>query len=200
MKLERILENCGVLSVHGNTDTDILSVCSDSRKITEGALFVAVKGFASDGHDFIGKAVGNGASAVIYTSQEALDAQGGFMDGVTYVLVASSRHALAIAAANFYDNAFDFAGHKRTSLKCIEVLLGGEFMIGTLVIAGLGKHIRNHANRQQLQIPDGDAKLCHPQQEQCGCHFPFAAANFFLESATVSILTAHNSAMIGKIS
>ena len=104
MKLERILENCGVLSVHGSTDTDILSVCSDSRKITEGALFVAVKGFASDGHDFIGKAVGNGASAVIYTSQEALDAQGGFIEGVTYVLVASSRHALAIAAANFYDN------------------------------------------------------------------------------------------------
>lgn len=100
MKLEQIIQNCDVTSVQGSTDADIKSVCNDSRKVEKGSLFVAVKGYASDGHQYINKALELGASAIIYENPEGLE----FKEGVTYIRVVSSRYALAIAAANFYDN------------------------------------------------------------------------------------------------
>lgn len=100
MKLEQIIQNCDVVSVHGSTDVEIGSICNDSRKVQEGSLFVAVKGCASDGHQFIGKAEASGACAIMYENPESLD----FREGITYIRVSSSRYSLAIAASNFYDN------------------------------------------------------------------------------------------------
>ncbi len=100
MTLEQIIKDSGVISVHGDTDIVITSVCSDSRKAVAGSLFIAVKGYASDGHSFIGNAVGQGAAAVVYEDGSAVQME----EGVTYIKVASSRHALAVMAANFYDN------------------------------------------------------------------------------------------------
>ncbi|MDR2683529.1 MAG: UDP-N-acetylmuramoyl-L-alanyl-D-glutamate--2,6-diaminopimelate ligase [Dysgonamonadaceae bacterium] len=48
-----------------NQELDVTGVRADSRKIQPGDLFVAVRGVQSDGHDFIGKAVENGASVVV---------------------------------------------------------------------------------------------------------------------------------------
>ena len=62
MRLDRITEGCGTVSVNGSLEVDILSVCNDSRKVASGALFIAVKGFASDGHDYIRTAVEKGAA------------------------------------------------------------------------------------------------------------------------------------------
>ena len=106
MTLDRIISDSGVIEVKGNTAIDITAICQDSRKVTEGSLFVAVKGFASDGHDFIATAVSNGACAVVYQDKEAAVqqiARTGRED-ITLIQVGSSRHALAIMAANFYDN------------------------------------------------------------------------------------------------
>ncbi|MBO5194457.1 MAG: UDP-N-acetylmuramoyl-L-alanyl-D-glutamate--2,6-diaminopimelate ligase, partial [Bacteroidales bacterium] len=100
MTLEQIIKDSGVISVHGDTDIVITSVCSDSRKAVAGSLFIAVKGYASDGHSFIGNAVGQGAAAVVYEDGSAVQME----EGVTYIKVASSRHALAVMAANFYDS------------------------------------------------------------------------------------------------
>ncbi|MCF0176687.1 MAG: UDP-N-acetylmuramoyl-L-alanyl-D-glutamate--2,6-diaminopimelate ligase [Bacteroidales bacterium] len=106
MILERIIENSGVCAVAGRSDIEISGLCCDSRKVVEGALFVAVKGFASDGHSFIAAAVSNGAKAVAYDDEVALDAQleGADRSGLTLVKVDSSRYAIAIMAANWYDN------------------------------------------------------------------------------------------------
>ncbi len=104
MTLEKLLKDSGTVSVKGNTDIEISGICSDSRKAAPGCLFVAVKGFASDGHAYMGQAADNGAAAIVYDSEEAALAAGGFREGTTYVKVNSSRHALAIIAANFYDN------------------------------------------------------------------------------------------------
>lgn len=105
MILEKLLEGCGTVSIKGNKDIEIDSVCSDSRKVCKGSIFVAVNGFASDGHGYIAAAIEKGASAVIYESEESLAKvlpEGN--DDVCLVKVESSRYALAIAAANFYDN------------------------------------------------------------------------------------------------
>lgn len=106
MKLDRIIKGSGCTVTYGSANVEIDSVCNDSRKVTYGSLFVAVKGFATDGHEYISRAVGKGARAIVYEDQQALDFQLAAMekDGLTLVKAESSRHALAIIAANFYDN------------------------------------------------------------------------------------------------
>ena len=80
--LKDIIGNTGARIVYGNAETQISSICSDSRKVSEGSLFIAVKGFSIDGHDFIDAAIAAGAAAVISTD----------------------RKGLAFCAANFFDH------------------------------------------------------------------------------------------------
>ncbi|MDD6363865.1 MAG: UDP-N-acetylmuramoyl-L-alanyl-D-glutamate--2,6-diaminopimelate ligase [Bacteroidales bacterium] len=82
MKLGEIISGSSAVILNGNADTEISSVCSDSRKVTAGSLFIAVKGFAVDGHDYIPAALEAGAAAV----------------------VSADRPSLARIAANFYGN------------------------------------------------------------------------------------------------
>jgi len=120
MILKSILEDAGVLALKGRSDIEITSVTADSRKVGPGAAFVAVKGFASDGHSYIAQAIRSGAAAILYEDENALasqlaaispandmEAKSGHIEAIerlALVKVSSSRHALAIAAANFYDN------------------------------------------------------------------------------------------------
>ena len=101
MTLDRIIEGCNVVAVRGNLSAEIHSVCNDSRKVAPRALFVAVKGFASDGHDYIDSVVSKGAAAIIYEDESKVS---NVPENIALVQVKSSRYALAIAAANFYDN------------------------------------------------------------------------------------------------
>ena len=106
MRLDRIISGSGCTIVADSGITEIDAICSDSRKVTKGSVFVAVKGFASDGHDYIALALGKGAKAIVYEDQEALDRQilPPYLDGIALVKAESSRYALAIMAANFHDN------------------------------------------------------------------------------------------------
>ena len=106
MILDRIISGSGCTVTSGNGLAEVSAVCNDSRKVGPGSLFVAVRGFASDGHSYIATALEKGACAVVYEDQEMADAQiqqSGRTD-VTMIKVESSRYALAIIAANFYDN------------------------------------------------------------------------------------------------
>jgi len=108
MILEKLISGSGCILVRGRAETEVTSVCNDSRKVTPGSLFVAVKGYASDGHSYIATAVEKGACAIVYEDQDAADRQmasaGKAADNVAMIHAGSSRHALAIVAANFYDN------------------------------------------------------------------------------------------------
>ena len=107
MRLDRIIKNSGASIVEGSGSIDITSICSDSRKVTAGAAFIAVKGFASDGHDYIPMALGKGARVIVYEDQERFDSLGLHpeqTEGAVFVKTDSARHTLAIMAANFYDN------------------------------------------------------------------------------------------------
>ncbi|PLR97536.1 UDP-N-acetylmuramoyl-L-alanyl-D-glutamate--2,6-diaminopimelate ligase [Bacillus sp. T33-2] len=73
---------------------EIQGIKMDSRKITDGDLFVAISGFESDGHHFIQEAIDNGAAAVIGEQQLQLS--------VPYVQVKDSRFALGKIASAFY--------------------------------------------------------------------------------------------------
>ena len=97
MKLNELIQDIGAVEVRGSLDIDITAITSDSREVTPGALFVAVRGFASDGHRYIAQAIGKGAAAVV--CEEIPDQ---VRDDVTFVRVSNSRHAVALAADAFY--------------------------------------------------------------------------------------------------
>jgi UDP-N-acetylmuramoyl-L-alanyl-D-glutamate--2,6-diaminopimelate ligase len=97
-ELNRILADIKITSVHGDTDRVITGVTADSREVKPGFLFVAVRGTKTDGHDFIGKAIERGASAVI--CEELPDQEAG---DVTMIVAGDSAAATGLAASAFYD-------------------------------------------------------------------------------------------------
>ena len=98
MKLKQIIQNLPAASCKGSLDVEIGAICSDSRKVVPGSLFIAVRGFQSDGHSYIGKAIESGAVAVICEEiPEGVNAP-----GVSFVRVENSRLAVALAADSFY--------------------------------------------------------------------------------------------------
>jgi len=79
----------------------ITGVTVDSRRVTPGNIFVAVEGYAADGHDFIPDAVARGASAVVYQDDHSAQL---VPDHVTAIAVPDSRRAAAEIAAEFWDH------------------------------------------------------------------------------------------------
>ncbi len=93
---------------------EITGITLDSRKVKRGYLFFAVKGVETDGHKFIGKAVENGASAVVITDPEAVkavftvcDEQNSFDKDIPIVLVEDVHKAMADISNNFYHQPSD---------------------------------------------------------------------------------------------
>ncbi len=103
MKLENLLRGIENFKSKGNLDIDIKKVESNSKKIEPDSLFVAIKGFDFDGHEYIEEAVNNGATAVMLDINADLK-KIKIPSGVTVILTANTRVALAVVAANFYDN------------------------------------------------------------------------------------------------
>ena len=83
--------------VLGDRKLEPTSIAIDSRRVTPGALFVAVPGEHRDGHHFIADAVKNGAVAIVVEEARALDVPG----GVTAIAVPDTRRALSTLAAIF---------------------------------------------------------------------------------------------------
>ena len=99
MKLSEVLKNIKPLQVAGDMDVEICGVNIDSRRIGNGHLFIAMKGTLADGHKFIGKAIDQGARAILCEDMpEELKV------GVTYVQVPSTEDVAGRAATNFYGN------------------------------------------------------------------------------------------------
>ncbi|WP_303317018.1 UDP-N-acetylmuramoyl-L-alanyl-D-glutamate--2,6-diaminopimelate ligase [Flavivirga abyssicola] len=98
MVLKDILYKVSINAVVGSTSVSVGAVDFDSRKITSGGLFVAIRGNIADGHDFIDVAINNGAIGVVCETLPAT-----LMDGVTYVEVGNSSRALAMIASNYYE-------------------------------------------------------------------------------------------------
>jgi UDP-N-acetylmuramoyl-L-alanyl-D-glutamate--2,6-diaminopimelate ligase len=63
--LKDILYKVHIRSVHGSTAIDINALQIDSRNVKPGACFIAIKGVATDGHEYISKAVEQGATAIV---------------------------------------------------------------------------------------------------------------------------------------
>lgn len=107
--LADIIYRTGILETIGTTQREITMVVSDSRIVKDGALFVAVKGLTTDGHQYIDQAIAGGAKAILCESMP-----GSKTEDISYIRVNDTSKALGIAAANFYD-------HPSQKLKLIGV-------------------------------------------------------------------------------
>lgn len=99
MKLKELVSKLNVLAVQGDMERNISGVQIDSRQVAEGHLFIAVRGTVADGHNYIGKAVEQGAVAVLCEEIPA-DAT----ETVTYVKVENTEQSVGQVATQFYGN------------------------------------------------------------------------------------------------
>ena len=98
MKLEKILNGVEIAEQTADAAMEIGELKYDSRQVQKGDVFVAITGYATDGHKYIGKAIELGASVIVLEHVP----EGGI--SVPYIRVESSRRALAEMAANYFDH------------------------------------------------------------------------------------------------
>lgn len=97
MKLEGLISGLRTVGVRGSLDAVVTDIQIDSQKVSQGNLFVAMRGTRVDGHSFIGGAVKSGASVIVCEDMPAEIAQ-----GVTYVQVESCNDVLGVIATRFF--------------------------------------------------------------------------------------------------
>jgi UDP-N-acetylmuramoyl-L-alanyl-D-glutamate--2,6-diaminopimelate ligase len=134
--------------VQGNTNLEVKGLQTDSRKVSKGFVFIAVRGVIADGHQFIDKAVQQGAVAVV---AETLPAQPN--ENITWVQVENSAAAAGIMAHNYF-------GQPTEKLKLVGVTgTNGKTTIATLLFklfsalgykCGLLSTVENHIGKQVL--------------------------------------------------
>ncbi|MBW7458582.1 UDP-N-acetylmuramoyl-L-alanyl-D-glutamate--2,6-diaminopimelate ligase, partial [Paenibacillus sepulcri] len=98
MWLSSIVTGLEFVKVQGDLEIEVNAIAFDSRNVTAGSVFVAISGFETDGHRYIGNAIERGAVAVIVEKELDVDAP------ITVLQVADSRYALAHLSAAFYDD------------------------------------------------------------------------------------------------
>lgn len=96
MRLSEILKGINVIESTADPDFEINDICYDSRNASPGELFVAVRGYESDGHRYIGAAAEKGAACVLCEEKPSC--------GIPYILTDNSRLGLAIASSNYFGN------------------------------------------------------------------------------------------------
>lgn len=104
MKLSELLNKISTIQVTGKiADIEITGIEYDSRRVTKDSLFVAIKGFKVDGHNFIQNALNNGASAIILEDEKAIPDELFKSYEAIKILVKDSRIAMAEASNIFYE-------------------------------------------------------------------------------------------------
>ncbi|RKY97851.1 MAG: UDP-N-acetylmuramoyl-L-alanyl-D-glutamate--2,6-diaminopimelate ligase [Ignavibacteriae bacterium] len=102
MKLSELLNSISTIQVTGSIpDADLSGIEYDSRKVEKNSIFVAIKGFKVDGHNFIQDALNSGASAIILDDEAVPEGLFKAYDAIK-ILVKDSRIAMAEASDYFY--------------------------------------------------------------------------------------------------
>lgn len=96
--MRQLFSGIDILKVSGNLDIPISGIRYDSRKVGPGDVFVCIKGFKSDGHEYIQEAIANGATAIVVEQDIPIG------NGITKILVDNTRKALGTLACNFYED------------------------------------------------------------------------------------------------
>lgn len=154
MKLKEMLVGLEGLKVKGDLDLEIKELESNSKNIKKDYLFIAIKGFDVDGHQYIGSAIEQGATAVMVEEGCNLKALA-IPEGITIVMAKDTREALAICSSNFYGNPsrkFKLIGVTGTKGKTTTTFMIKEILekagkkvglIGTIATYRNGKKVKD---------------------------------------------------------
>lgn len=94
MKLKALLEHLHLLASYQGSNPEITSIENDNRKVQKGSLFICIKGYTVDGHDYAESAVNNGAAAILAEKPLSLT--------VPVIIVNDTTRAMAVLADAFY--------------------------------------------------------------------------------------------------
>jgi UDP-N-acetylmuramoyl-L-alanyl-D-glutamate--2,6-diaminopimelate ligase len=176
MILAEILQNIVLLQTTGTTEIEVSGIQFDTRKVEKGCVFVATKGTASDGHQYISMAIEKGAAAIVCEDMpEAVPAE------ITIVQVENSADALGKMASAW----FDFPSSKLTLVGVTGT--NGKTTIATLLYklfrelgykAGLLSTVCNYVNDTAIEAthttPDALAlNELLAQMVEAGCDYAF---------------------------
>ena len=156
MKLNELLVGLEGLKAKGTLDIEIKGIESNSKNIKEGYLFVAIKGFSTDGHQYVENAIQNGAVAVII--EEGCDLKSiKVPEGITIVMSPNTRRALAITSSNFYGNPtkkFKLIGVTGTKGKTTTTFMIKEILEKAGKKVGLIGTIATYINGKKIKDSD----------------------------------------------
>ena len=174
MQLSEILKNVELVEAI-SANVEVKSIEFDSRKVVPGCMFVATRGTAVDGHDYINKAIEAGASVIV--CEEKPEAQ----SDVIYIKVKDSAEALGRMASNFY-------GRPSEQLTLVGVTgTNGKTTIATLLYqlhralgykVGLLSTVCNYVDDRAIEsthtTPDAVAlNALLAQMVEAGCQYAF---------------------------
>lgn len=106
MKLLKLLEHLDFEIINGNTETEVLGLTSDSRKVEKDSAFVCIIGAVTDGHSYLKEVIQKGASTVIVQDTDMLAEHLSaieFPPCLSIIKVKDSRYAYALMSAAFFD-------------------------------------------------------------------------------------------------
>ncbi|MCI8636570.1 MAG: UDP-N-acetylmuramoyl-L-alanyl-D-glutamate--2,6-diaminopimelate ligase [Clostridia bacterium] len=156
MNLKEMIIGLEGLKVKGDLELDIKGLESNSKQIKKEFLFVAIKGFDVDGHQFIGKAIENGAIAVMV--EEGCDLKAlAIPEGITIIMAKNTREALAIVSSNFYGNPsrnFKLIGVTGTKGKTTTTFMIKEILEKAGKNVGLIGTIATYVNGKKVKDSD----------------------------------------------
>ena len=176
MKLQQLIENLDTLRVDGSLDKEITALTSDSRQVSEGAMFVAVRGVTVDGHTFIPSLVDKKPAAIVVEEAPAT-----VPEGATVITVKNSAIALGLLASTWYGNPSSklrLVGVTGTNGKTTTATLLYELTQSLGHKAGLLSTVKNMVDRTEYPAkqttPDHMSlnRLLHEMVE-AGCEYAF---------------------------
>lgn len=100
---KELLKGFAYQCIRGSVDVSVSEVVNDSRKVTEGCLFLCIQGANFDGHSAAAQAVADGARVLVVCHEVAVDDKA----EVTIIKVADTRYAMAFISANYFGNPAD---------------------------------------------------------------------------------------------
>ncbi len=176
MVLQNILYKVRNTGLHGSTSVQVSNLCIDSRQVTAGAVFIAMRGLQSDGHRFIEQAIEKGAVAVICETMPDW-----FYPEVTYVKVEDSAEACGIIASNFYDNPSSkvkLTGVTGTNGKTTIVTLLFKLFRALGYSCGLVSTVQNQINDRIISATHTTPDAIHintllAEMAEAGCEYVF---------------------------
>ena len=104
MELIKLMNGIQNYKSKGEMTLDVKGIACDSRKVKPGFVFVAIRGFEADGHDFVGDAIANGAIALVLDMGADLKKVKITNKDITVIIAEDTRKALALMSCNYYGN------------------------------------------------------------------------------------------------